>query len=299
MDITVEDKSECSTEGVSSENFFNGGFPEGCDVEIGDEVTFTDGVTTRTHNVRNLAISVVDADVNTVAGIADGYAEVYVWPHATGQQVLATADSEGNWLADFNGLFDLVPDECGRAEIRDEVGNATAVDWCVPPPARILVQISDNWFEGQYFTPDTEQTYEIYDSYGGTLLLSGTMQADNNGTAGAWVGDQADLIPGNYLVVSDGTATKDMVLESLTFDAFDIALGTLQGTAPEPFGRLVWVGIGWENEGWSMEVTTDLDGNWTADYGGPVPGDFLWVAAQVFDDDGDASEVRPAQILNE
>jgi hypothetical protein len=131
--ITVEDKEVCETEGVSSENFFNGGFPEGCDIVIGDVVTFIDGATTRTHEVRNLSISLVDAEANIVAGTADAFAEVFVWPHATGEQVMVTADGEGNWMADFNGMFDLVPDECGRAEIRDVVGNATAVDWCVPP----------------------------------------------------------------------------------------------------------------------------------------------------------------------
>jgi hypothetical protein len=34
-----------------------------------------------------------------------------------------------------------------------------------------------------------------------------------------------------------------------------------------------------------------------ADFGQPVPSDYQWVAAQIFDDDGDASEVRPAVTL--
>ena len=89
-------------------------------------------MTTRTHTVHNLAIDTVNAEANTVSGTADAFAEVFVWPHATGEQVMETADGEGNWMADFDGLFDLVSDECGRSEIRDEVGNATAVDWCVP-----------------------------------------------------------------------------------------------------------------------------------------------------------------------
>jgi hypothetical protein len=31
----------------------------------------------------------------------------------------------------------------------------------------------------------------------------------------------------------------------------------------------------------------------------PISVDFAWVAAQVFDVDGDASEARPSQIINE
>ena len=130
--VTVETKSECMVTKASWGGFFNGSFGEGCDVVIDDIVTFTDGDTTRTHTVQSLAITSVDEMANTVAGIADAYAEVHVWPHATGEQVLAIADGAGAWLADFTGMFDLAPGECGRAEIRDLVGNATAVDWCVP-----------------------------------------------------------------------------------------------------------------------------------------------------------------------
>ena len=61
--------------------------------------------------------------------------------------------------------------------------------------------------------------------------------------------------------------------------------------------RQVWVGIGFENDGWSMEVFTDAQGGWSADFDAPVPGDYRWVAAQVFDEDGDASEVRPSEII--
>ena len=61
--------------------------------------------------------------------------------------------------------------------------------------------------------------------------------------------------------------------------------------------RLVWVGIGFPDDGWSMEVFTDAQGNWVADFGAPVTPDYEWVAAQVFDEDGDASEVRPSEII--
>jgi hypothetical protein len=183
----------------------------------------------------------------------------------------------------------------GRSQIYDEVGNGTAVDWYIPSP-RILVQISEDWFVGQEFAPNAEQSFQIYDAQGGTLLLSGSMCADEYGAAGIWVGDQLDLVPGRYIVVSDGTATKDLVLEALTFDIFDTTRGFLQGTAPPPVHRRVWVGIGFEDGGWSMEVTTDPDGGWVADFGTPVPA-YQWVAAQVFDPDGDVSEVRPQQVI--
>jgi len=132
--ITVEGKPECETETVSSESFFNGSFGEGCDIVTGDTVTFTDGVTIRTHTVRNLTVSDVDKEANTVAGTADAGEVVYVWPHATGQQLQATAEDAGTWQVDFTGLFDLVEGEGGRSEVRDEAGNSTAVDWRIPNP---------------------------------------------------------------------------------------------------------------------------------------------------------------------
>jgi len=269
------------------------------DLKPGDVVTLSGSGMERHHTVRNLAVTEVNAATDTVAGLADEGALVHAWVHGFGElELQPTVGEDGTWLADFASLgLDLQEGMCGRAEIRDDLGNATAVDWCVPPPPRILVQISDDWFEGQNFSPNSQQTYEIYESDGGALLLSGTMQAGSQGTAFAWVGDQVDLVPGNYLVIFDGITTKELVLEALTFDLFDLSQGLLQGTAPPPEGRLVWVGIGFADDGWSMEVFTDPQGNWVADFGAPVAPDYEWVAAQVFDEDGDASEVRPSQII--
>ncbi len=139
MTIGVQDKPACGVTVESWGGFFNGGFGEGCDLVIGDTVTFSDGGATRVHVVQNLAVTGMDVDANTVFGTADAEATVNVWPHATGEQVSTIAGSDGGWLVDLNGLFDLVPGECGRAEIRDRADylwtGATAVDWCVPVPS--------------------------------------------------------------------------------------------------------------------------------------------------------------------
>jgi Tol biopolymer transport system component/regulation of enolase protein 1 (concanavalin A-like superfamily) len=107
-------------------------FANAYDLTPGDTVTLSDGTTPRTHTVQNLTITALDAEADTVAGTATPDSEVYVWPYATGEQVMDKADSAGNWKADLTGTYDLVPGDCVRAEIRDEQGNSTAVDWCVP-----------------------------------------------------------------------------------------------------------------------------------------------------------------------
>ena len=299
VSITVAGKSECDTTSQESwGGFFNGGFPGSCDIAVDDSVTFTYGEITRNHTVRNVAITEVNKEAGTVSGTADADL-VYAWVHEYGYDMVLPVE-DGNWFADFGsaGLLPFVEGMGGRTEVRDEFGNSTAADWYIPTP-RIVVQISDDWFRAENFTPNAELTFWVYESEGGELLRhpEGTWPLDDSGyvTVGMWeLEEYIDLVPGNYVVVSDGEVTKELTLEDFTFDVFDLANGHLQGTAPEPFDRPVWVGIGFENDAWTMDITTGGDGSWLADFGQPVPGDYQWVAAQVFDDDGDASELRPA-----
>jgi hypothetical protein len=273
-------------------------FGQDYDLQVGDEVTLTDGKTVMTHTIQNLAVTQVYADENTVVGMADPGTIIQVWPHEYDQvaTVEIMAGEDGVWQADFTGLIDLEIGMGGRSQIVvDEFGNATAVDWNALPPPIVLVQITEDWFVAENFARNTQLTYSIYDTDGQTLLLGpDTMQSDQSGWVGLWVGDSIDLLPGMSIEVTDGYITKSIVLEALTFDVFDPVVGYFQGTAPEPFGRNVWLGIGWEEDGWSTETTTDENGRWTAYYGESVPDDYQWVAAQVFDGDGDISEVRPS-----
>jgi len=294
--ITVEDKPECTVTKESWDGFFNGNFGEGCNVEIGDTVTFTDGVTPLTHTVQNLAITKVNYEDDMVKGVADAGTEIYVWPHATGQQQMVTANPKGKWNVGFTGIYDLMPGDGGRAEIRDDTGNATAVDWYIPKP-RIVASITEDWFYMQEFAPNMTVNFTVYKARDKKPIWKGTATTDGSGFA--WIDAEGrwNLEPGNYLVVKDGQNTKDLVIEGFTFDVFNLSNGQLSGTAPS--GRNVWVGIGWQDQdAWTMNVTTDeTTGSWIADFEKPVPGNYWWVAAQIFDDDGDASELRPTRIL--
>jgi hypothetical protein len=115
-------------------------------MKAGDVVTLTDGITERTHVVQNLSITAVDPEENTVAGTSDSGKDVRLWSWEAppDKQMQVTADDLGSWAADFDDVdFDLVPGYHVRAEIWDEAGNDTAVDWSVPPPPSLLVQISE------------------------------------------------------------------------------------------------------------------------------------------------------------
>lgn len=297
VSIGVEGISECSLERESWGGFFNGNFGEGCDLVVGDEVTFTDGETTRTHTVQNLAITKVNQEDDTIKGVASAGAEVHVWPHATGQEQVVIANPQGKWDVDFTGIYDLMTGDDGRAEIRDELGNATAVDWYIPK-SRIVASITEDWFYLQEFSSNEILDFTVYEAQGEKPIWKGTATTDGSGFAWIDAEDRWNLEPGNYLLVRDGQNTKDLIIEGFTFDVFDLSQGLLQGTVPGEEGRHVWAGIGFENDGWSMDVFTDADGNWVADFGQPVPADYWWVAAQIFDDDGDASELRPERIVD-
>ena len=162
------------------------------------------------------------------------------------------------------------------------------------PNAHIVSSIPEDWFYLADFTSYKTFVYDVYETKGGARISGGDGRTDGSGFA--WINSEGwDLEPGSYLVVSDGNTSKDLEVEGFTFNIFDTSNGVLLGTVPGQEGRLVWVGIGFEDDGWSMEVLTDVNGNWVADFGASVP-DFQWVAAQIFDDDGDASELRPASF---
>ena len=294
--ITVAGKSVC---GVTKESlggfFFNGGFPEGCDVVAGDVVTFTYGETVRTHTVQNLAITDVDMVANTVGGTADSGAEVHVWPHETGEQLQATVDASGIWQVDFTGVFDLVEGTCGRSQIL--VGdNATAVDWCVPNPWLIALPENEavvgwEWPEGAtvHLTIDNPTTEASPD-----LERNGTMAVTTWGDPRTFVrfdfADAYDLKVGDVVMLTDGETARTHIVQNLAVTAVDADADTVAGTAY--IGAVVQVWPHGFDQIATVEVTTGDNGTWLAEF----PDDFDLVEgmggrSQILDKAGNATAV--------
>ncbi len=226
--------------------------------------------------------------------------DVHIWVHGVECSfMITTPDEFGDWGVDFDDAgFDLVPGTGGRAEQVDGDDDATAVDWYIPVP-RMVVQITEDWIWAQNSGPNSTVTFSVYDAPGGGPLIDPvpTLQVDENGEAFLGLWDYGlDLVPGNYVVISDGLLTKELILEALTYDLLDLTEGSLTGTAPEPYGRTVSLGLGFPEFDWGTDVASDGEGRWAAAYGGPLPLDLHTAYAEVFDDDGDASEVRPTRI---
>jgi hypothetical protein len=254
--ITVEGKSICDTVGVSSGNFFNGGFPDGCDIAVGDVVTFTDGETIRTHTIQNLTITAVDKAANTVAGTADTGALVYAWVHEYGYDLQLQVE-DGTWLADFGSAgLDLVENMGGRAEIRDASGNGTAVDWYIPNP-HFTVFPEWEWFDGMDW-PD-----------GATLTITVENKPECEVAVESWggffngsFGEGCDLAIGDAVTFADGTTTRTHTVRNLAVTTVDAEANTVAGTADD--GAVVYA---WVHEfGYDMQITVE-GGTWLADFG--------------------------------
>lgn len=107
---------------------FGGAF----DLEVGDIVILTDGFSNKEHTVLPLTVEVLDEAMNTVGGTSAPEAWLFVHPwEVTFDPV--QADSSGNWVMDFTGLYDLQQGTNGIAEVFDQDDDSTAIDWQVPP----------------------------------------------------------------------------------------------------------------------------------------------------------------------
>ena len=112
------------------------------EIEVGDEITVSDGVDARTHIVTSVTITSVDAATDIVTGTAEPGSEglVVVEHWESGRNFVA--DGDGEWVADFSqpvdedhgqpdewfAPYDIVPGMWVEAMQTDEQGSSTVVD---------------------------------------------------------------------------------------------------------------------------------------------------------------------------
>jgi hypothetical protein len=92
------------------------------DIPAGHMVSISDGVTTKTHTVANLDVTNIDPETNIVTGIAapNSLIEIDMPDYQE-----ATADGNGNWVANFNDIYDIVSDTWIEAMQSDSDGDLT------------------------------------------------------------------------------------------------------------------------------------------------------------------------------
>lgn len=208
---SIEGKSECTSEGTPGylpdnpwSTFFWIDFPQGCDVAAGDVLTLASGDASLTHTVRDLAVTEVSPIENWVLGTSAPDANLHVWAHGyDAYSVYTTADDGGNWGIDFDDTgFDLQEGMSGRAQIDDELGNATAVDWLAPVT---------------YFVSSTA---DVLADDGVCTLREAVIAANTNAPSGSMQGEcQAGLdpVPDTILLAPD--QTYSLIIDSTYEDS--------------------------------------------------------------------------------
>jgi hypothetical protein len=104
-------------------------------------ITVTYGMTTKTHIVKDISITDADPTTDIVRGTAYPGTEVWVnvVGNASGDGLFATADSSGEWVADFLSRYDITSGGEVVVLQEDEDGDGTIFSYPIPYPG---IQIS-------------------------------------------------------------------------------------------------------------------------------------------------------------
>jgi len=243
------------------------------DLQPGHRVTLTDDATTKVHTVTALAVTSVDANLDTVSGTADADTEFDVCIWAWGAPChRVTADAGGDWSTDFSGEYDLVPGTNGAAMQCDADSNCTQADWRVPNPSFTVWRNSNevhgyDWPEGALITLVVEDpTTPESPDYTVTQAAAPT-DWDSSGRSVQFVlRGHFQLRSGQTVTLTSGLYVRAHTITALTVTGVDAAADTASGTAAP--GSDVYVDFKWDSNARRHEVAAD-DGSWMANFARP------------------------------
>ena len=151
---------------------------------------------------------------------------------------------------------------CGRAEIRNEINNGTAVDWCVPNPTFNVFPEWDyvqgrDWLDGATVSATVEGKPECVGSG-----ISSKQGEDINTSFEMHFPPECVVVPGYKVIVTDGVTTRSLIVQKLGITNVDESANSVAGVAD--IGAVVNVSAyltGYPNI--DLNVT---DGTWLADF---------------------------------
>lgn len=155
----------------------------------------------------------------------------------------------------------------------------------------------DLWFAE--LTPNSTATLMIYESQGGSLLVGPESLPTYDWGQSGWC--CISLPPGTFIVVTDDVTgiTKELTIVDTTFDIVDIENDLAFGTAPPNADLTVSTHDPLTNEDHHINVESDSDGNWVANFGEAgfdiLP--YTEMFAGVVDDDGDQTIDTPPYFI--
>jgi len=119
------------------------------DIQPGQEVVMSDGVSTKNHVVREIAVTEFDDVADHVIGTADAGSTVFVaafndapWGSTTTH---VTADGAGIWVADFSDYEDIKLGTYGFVEQEDEDRDYTHIDYLFGSEVPVINSLSPSY----------------------------------------------------------------------------------------------------------------------------------------------------------
>ncbi len=248
------------------------------DIVPGFRLTMTDGIFIKAHVVTDLQVLSMDPESDQVSGLAAEGSEVVVdfWEDGgCNAQRYVTSVAPGTWTADFTepGQDPRDTDIC---DIDEWVGYEGGVkqddnDWD-HTGANLLkgyfsVRPEDDFIEGSGWPEGITVTLTIDDPNNGLGIDYEDTQVSistEDGTSVEFMtAGQLDIQPGFRVTMTDGNFIKAHVVTDLQVLSMDPVTDQVSGTAT-PNSRIrvrFWVGCNAVRD-----VTTDENGNWTADF---------------------------------
>jgi hypothetical protein len=234
------------------------------DIQPGDVVTVTDGITTKQVTVTDVRILGANPDTNIVYGTAD---PSYRTCNFDGYDV--TTDQNGNWVADFTGICDLTG---ATTIIAAEQENGTTRFVFDMPTFTVYPQNnrvdSFTWQVGNEVTltidnPSNGVGVDYTDTKTALPVPQDPYGSYTNFDLGTFVTHSGDLV-----TMTDGITAKKTVVANLALGGGNSITDRVWGTA-DP-GTVIQVRY---RDDYSIfrNVIADTEGNWMADFS--VPGD--------------------------
>lgn len=245
-------------------------------LQPGQLVTLTNGIITKTHKIRDLAITSVDAGTDIVYGTAEANTLIRARARCEqagciplGSDILV--DGNGNWQADFTGIVDITPGMEGYILQHDEYNGMTQISWRVPNPT-VIAYPDEDVVGAQDFAAGTPVTITI-DNPNNGAGIDKTIDGVVNSVPGGWecqrgycliidLWEVFDVRPGQVITITDGINIYSYTVSYLSIIFVNMDENTVSGAA-EPLSD-VYVETGYS--GGRRHVYADDAGHWLADF---------------------------------
>lgn len=271
------------------------------DLVPGQYVRLENGLVTKTMQIVDASFDAIDeaADIAYGRGPVGAEGTVYIVTDVDENNLDVTISGAGQWSADFSGLLDIQNVQDARLELLDADGDGTLAHW--PGAPKILTQPDHGWVRGENWPAGIEVDIKVDDAadfltpaYTGSATPGGDMSVFFNDIEAS-----IDLVPGLYIWMSNGLATKTLQIDAVYFDYVNPSIDLTSGRGPA--NRSGWVWVVSDGGGQGMDTATDTLGNWSADFGdvGFDIQNIYDANVQFFDGDGDSTMAHlPSDTLH-